>query len=160
MGHLVNKWLFSAFMLSISTQVLGTGQYLGRVYSATPEGCRYDGGSGGVEIGSLGYALVECNGRRMLWLEELIGHDGNRSVSRIVDVANMPSLKRGQGILDIECHHDDKAVGPVIAVGTWVRRKGGGYATGISHAWTFDFSKRKIKSINPKRVKCEMSYEI
>ncbi len=133
-----------------------TSLRIGFHYSANdlPEGCRSEGGGLIGANHDLSVAQFNCRGQRVLTFNRLTHKDSKGSPHwEIVDLVNLPMLRKGESINDIDC------IGPMegytLAIARWREAKTRTHASQISYAVHLNISAGRFETVNPNLVKCE-----
>lgn len=126
--------------------VMAENGYKGLIQPPYPEGCKDLGGTllqpWKKEL-EYAVTLIQCKTHYMIWLDEYIKHEGNTAIWRVIDVMTIPTLKKSEGIFDIECDYSKRDTPYVAAVGVWKAKQEGDFVDNIRGAWIVDIEKKR-----------------
>lgn len=125
------RTLFTMLACCLSQTSLATDptSYRGLIHPPYPIECKGIGGGifGSDQAGNdLAFGQVECEGKKMVWLESFLRREGGSEIWLVDDTIVLPTLRKNQSIFYDDCEYERDHSAQVIAIGTWVSRKVGG----------------------------------
>jgi hypothetical protein len=130
---------------------------VGQVNPPTPSGCEAQDGGASSESELYVSVYLKCKDRSTLLLEEIVGHQGNMPIYRVLDEVTIPELAAGQQILRDDCSDPRYTGQTLVAIGKWVKRNKHWWGSkDVRFAWRFNINARKIEAISPTDVVCRL----
>ncbi len=135
-------------------------QYIGLIDPPIPAGCKDLGGGLVIrkENAEIGFKHIYCKDNSLFWLQEQV--DKWLPLKwRVLDVLTVPHPSDRRSILTPEdgCSYESSDAAWIIAIGHWVEKDVGGYATDIESAWIISNKEKRFKPVVASKVKCAHS---